>query len=34
MHHGFFGNERIDAGAMALRSESHALRRAFEAFGE
>jgi acetyl esterase len=30
VHHGFFGNERIDAGAMALAAESEALRRAFQ----
>ena len=28
-NHGFFGNDRIDAGAMALRAEAEALRRAF-----
>jgi acetyl esterase len=28
-NHGFFGNERIDAGAMALRAEAERLRRAF-----
>lgn len=30
VHHGFFGNDRIDAGAMALAAESEALRRAFQ----
>ena len=29
VHHGFFGNDEIDAGAMALAAESEALRRAF-----
>lgn len=28
-NHGFFGNERIDAGAMAIRAEAEGLRRAF-----
>jgi acetyl esterase len=28
-NHGFFGNERIDAGAMALRAEAERLKRQF-----
>jgi len=29
VHHGFFGDDRIDAGVMALAAHSEALRRAF-----
>jgi acetyl esterase len=32
-HHGFFGNDRIDAGAMSLSAEATALRRAFARWG-
>jgi acetyl esterase/lipase len=30
MHHGFFGNARIDAGAMALSAAAEGVRRAFQ----
>ena len=30
VNHGFFGNDRIDAGAMALRAEAEALSRGFQ----
>jgi acetyl esterase len=28
-HHGFFGNDRVDSGAMSLSAEATALKRAF-----
>jgi acetyl esterase len=28
-HHGFFGNDRVDSGAMSLSAEATALRRVF-----
>jgi acetyl esterase len=31
-HHGFFGNDRVDSGAMSLSAEATALRRAFARF--
>jgi acetyl esterase len=33
-HHGFFGNDRIDAGAMSLSAEATALRRTFARWGQ
>jgi acetyl esterase len=33
-HHGFFGNDRIDAGAMSLSAEATALRRALARCGQ